>query len=118
MAPAQITTVDVVLPLFGLCLLLIGVHTLRRRAKTTQLKGPARRSWIFGVSHFLSDLKDESSMLEDWAEQHGDVFCMPIALGMTQVVICDPKAIQHCYARETGVYVRSSSSKIFIRSTV
>jgi len=119
MAPIrQITSLDVVFLLFGLWLLLKSVRILRTRAKSTLLKGPGSKSWIFGNSHFLAEQKNVALVYEEWAEQYGAVFRTPIALGRTRVVLCDPKAIQHFYSKGTYGYIRNSMSKLLIKNLV
>jgi hypothetical protein len=112
----QPTFLDVVLLFVGLWLLSNTVRLLRRRAKRTPLKGPASKSWIFGNSHFLTTQKDNAVVYEEWARMYGDVFRVPIALGRTRVHLCDPKAIQHFYSKET--YTQNASTKIFIENLV
>lgn len=115
MAPVRkITSLDVFILFVGLWLASKGVRILRRRSKTTRLKGPASRSWIFGVARFLRESGDEALVYEEWAEQYGVVFRMPMALGSSRVVLCDPKAIQHFYSKETYGYVQNATTRIFI----
>ena len=118
MAPIQQTSFEVIILLAGLWLLSKGVRILRRRSKTTRLKGPASRSWIFGVARFLRESGDEALVYEEWAEQYGVVFRMPMALGSSRVVLCDPKAIQHFYSKETYGYVQNATTRIFISDMV
>ena len=61
---------------------------------------------------------DASPVYEEWAEQYGVVFSTPIALGKTRVILCDPKAIQHLYSKETYGYIQSPMTKIFINNMV
>ena len=61
---------------------------------------------------------DPSPVYEEWAEQYGAVFSTPIALGRTKVMLCDPKAIQHLYSKETYGYVQTSMSKTIISNMV
>lgn len=107
-----------ILLLVGLWLLSKGVRILRRRAKSTPLKGPPSKSLIFGNSHFLMGQKDHdpSPVYEEWAEKYGAVFSTPITLGRTKVMLCDPKAIQHLYSKETYGYVKSPMNKILINN--
>ena len=57
-------------------------------------------------------------MLENWAQEYGPVFRVPIALGRNQLVLCDPKAMAHIYSKETYGYVQSGFARIFIESLV
>ncbi|KIM89255.1 hypothetical protein PILCRDRAFT_813191 [Piloderma croceum F 1598] len=121
MAPIhQVTSLDVVLLLSGLWLLSKCLRLLRRRAKSTYLKGPASKSFVFGVSRWLSERKDAdaSLVLEEWAEQYGAVFRMPIPMGRTQVVLFDPKAIQHVYSKREAGYIQPPATTIFIADMI
>jgi hypothetical protein len=114
----HLTVLESVAIVVGLWVLSKVAKILRRRAKTTQLKGPPRMSWMFGVSRFLSEHKDSSLVQEQWAEQYGNVFRVPIAMGQTVVALCDPKAIQHFYSKESFTYVDSPAMKIVIERIV
>jgi len=104
--------------LVGLWVLSTAIRILRRRAKTTQLKGPASKSLIFGVSRFVREHDDPGLKYEEWAEQYGAVFRMPMAFGATKILLCDPKAIQHFYSRETYGYNRNAMARIFLDDMV
>ncbi|KIJ59411.1 hypothetical protein HYDPIDRAFT_162418 [Hydnomerulius pinastri MD-312] len=53
-------------------------------------------------------------MYEAWAEEYGVVYQVPSTLGQRRIVLCDPRAIAHFYARETWTYVQTPLSKAFI----
>ncbi|KIJ57883.1 hypothetical protein HYDPIDRAFT_120221 [Hydnomerulius pinastri MD-312] len=54
---------------------------------------------------------DAGAMYEAWAEEYGVVYEVPSTLGKTRVVLCDPKAIAHFYARETRTYIQTPVTK-------
>ncbi|KIM86964.1 hypothetical protein PILCRDRAFT_815408 [Piloderma croceum F 1598] len=121
MAPTQqLGFIDASLLLVGLWLSLKVIRILLRGPKNTQLNGPPSESWIFGFSHF-TNTEDPSVAYEQWAEQYGAVFRIPIAIylsitsrlaiGQTKIIICDPKAIQHIYSKSTYGYVNSQLRK-------
>jgi len=83
------------------------LRALRWRLKTTQLRGPPRTSLIYGVSHDLASSQDSGGMYERWATEYGMAYMIPSVLGQTRIVLCDPRAIAHFYARETWTYVRT-----------
>jgi len=109
---------NVVSLLVGLWLLLRSIRILRARAKFTLLRGPESKSLIFGNSHFLRYQKDVPLVYEEWAEQYGHVFRVPIALGKTQVILCDPKAIQHFYSKDTYGYVHGAMTRFLVINMV
>jgi hypothetical protein len=128
MAPTrQLDFLDASLLLVGLWLSLKVIRILLRGSKNTQLKGPPSESWIFGFSHFINT-EDPSVAYEQWAEQYGAVFRIPIAIylsitsrlaiGQTKMIICDPKAIQHIYSKTTFGYLNSRLRKNELNSIV
>ncbi|KIK44327.1 hypothetical protein CY34DRAFT_786501 [Suillus luteus UH-Slu-Lm8-n1] len=85
-------------------------RALRWRLKTTQLRGPPRTSLMYGVSHDLASSQDSGAMYERWATEYGVAYTIPGVLGRTRIVLCDPRAIAHFYARETWTYVQTPLS--------
>ncbi|KAG2039475.1 cytochrome P450 [Suillus americanus] len=89
-------------------------RALRWRLKTTQLRGPPRTSFIYGVSHDLASSHDSSEMYERWATEYGVAYMIPSILGQTTIVLCDPRAIAHLYARDTWSYVRTPPEVVLL----
>ncbi|KAG2066952.1 cytochrome P450 [Suillus decipiens] len=81
--------------------------TLRWRLKTTQLRGPPRTSFIYGVAQDLMSSLDTAEIYGRWATEYGVAYMIPTVLGQRQVVLCDPRAIAHFHARETWTYVHT-----------
>ncbi|KAG0695949.1 cytochrome P450 [Suillus ampliporus] len=94
------------------------LKTLRWRLKTTQLRGPPRSSLVYGVSNDLVASKDSAAMYEHWAKEYGVVYMIPSVLGQTIIVLCDPKAIAHFYARETWTYAQTPLVLKFIEASI
>ncbi|KAG2099809.1 cytochrome P450 [Suillus discolor] len=94
------------------------LRMLRWRVKTTQLLGPPRTSLIYGVSHDLAMSEDSGAIYERWATEYGVVYMIPSVLGQTRVVLCDPRAIAHFYARETWTYVQTPLSLVLLEETI
>lgn len=86
---------------------------LRRLAHshTTPLAGPPNPSLIFGVGRILSSAQNPALIYEQWAEKYGPVYRVPAFFGYTRIVLCDPKAVQHFYSRETFEYRLTKLSK-------
>lgn len=86
---------------------------LRRRAHnhTTPLVGPPNPSHIFGVGRILSGGQNPALTYEQWAEKYGPVYRVPASFGYTRIVLCDPKAVQHFYSRETFGYQQIELSR-------
>jgi cytochrome P450 len=106
---------DLIFLLVFLWLLLKFMRRLRRR-ETTLLRGPASKSWIFGISQFLGGLQDPAVVYEEWAEKYGAVFRIPIAMGANRIYILDPKAVAHVTSRDTSRYVHAALNRVFIEN--
>ncbi|KAG2146815.1 cytochrome P450 [Suillus clintonianus] len=94
------------------------LRALRWRLKTTQLRGPPRTSFVYGVSHDLESSHDSSAMYEQWATRYGVAYMIPSVLGQTTIVLCDPKAIAHFYARETWTYAHTPIMLTFLEVSI
>jgi len=94
------------------------LRALRWRLKTTQLRGPPRTSFIYGVSHDLTSSQDSAGMYEHWATEYGVAYMIPSVLGQTKIVLCDPRAIAHFYAQETWTYVQTPLSLVTLEAFV
>jgi hypothetical protein len=115
----QIGFSDVIVPLLVFWLSFVLVKTLARRgAKATPLRGPPRKSLIFGLFRYLMDSEDSAVLFEQWAAEYGPVYQFPTVLGSRRTMICDPKANAHFYSKDTLVYVQTGFSRIFIERLV
>ncbi|KAH7907651.1 cytochrome P450 [Hygrophoropsis aurantiaca] len=92
------------------------IRTTRRHLKSTKLRGPPNQSFVFGLGKILQATEDRGAVYEQWAREYGLVYMVPSALGGTRVVLCDPKAIAHFYARETYTYILSPLSRNLIET--
>lgn len=93
------------------------LRTARCRAKTTKLRGPPAKSWLFGVSKQVFE-GDAAKLFEGWATEYGAVYQVPGPLGDRRTVLTDPKAVAHFYSKETMTYVKSEFTKQLIASVV
>jgi hypothetical protein len=73
---------------------------------------------IYGVSHDLTSSQDSGGMYERWAAEYGVAYMIPSILGQTRIVLCDPTAIAHFYARETWTYVQTPVSLALLEASV
>lgn len=89
-----------------------------RSARSARLQGPSRRSLVWGQNQYLRSASDVGQVYEEWAEKYGSVFRVPLALGRSRVVLCDPLAISDFYSKETFVYVGTPIAKKFIERMV
>ncbi|THH10066.1 hypothetical protein EW146_g8484 [Bondarzewia mesenterica] len=109
---AKLTT----LVLGGLILFVLSrlFGALRARARSTRLRGPANQDWVFGFGKIIRNSEDAAGMYEGWASKYGVVYSVPAALGSHRVVLMDPKAISHFYARDTNEYTQDAFQKLSI----
>jgi hypothetical protein len=86
--------------------------------QTTPLRGPSRKSLIFGVSREVNLAEDPAILYEQWANEYGPAYWVPRAFGNYKIMLMDPKAIAHFYSKETLGYVQTKPSKMFIEALV
>lgn len=114
----QISVLNAIIALLGIWLASKFSRSLRHRSKTTQLNGPASKSWFFGVQKLLGESKDAAIEYENWAEEFGPAYHIPILMGGQKLVLQDPKGISHFYSQETFTYVHHAIGKEFIKHFV
>ncbi|KAI6044112.1 cytochrome P450 [Pisolithus marmoratus] len=90
------------------------VRALRRKLKTTSLRGPPGTHPIFGASKGLFEAPDTGEIFETWAEEYGAAYEVPTSFGGKKIMLCDPRALSHYYARETWTYVLTESTRVFL----
>ncbi|KAF5367940.1 hypothetical protein D9758_004326 [Tetrapyrgos nigripes] len=110
---SSVTPVDVLFIALAVWLLSKLISRVRRERRLTPLKGPPRKSLIFGVLKYLNQAPDSGAVYEEWVTKYGSVYQIPTVLGSKRVVLTDPKAVAHFYAKETvtnGILVAEGSS--------
>ncbi|KAJ6615502.1 cytochrome P450 [Mycena sp. CBHHK59/15] len=85
-----------------------------RGTHTTKLNGPPSKSVIFGLSRYIAQSPDIHVEYEEWANQYGPVYQIPVALGQKRIVLTDPKALLHFYSSERSVYTKTRSDRLLI----
>ena len=75
-----------------------------RRSRTTKLKGPPSKSFLFGVSQDLHNAPDLGAVYNDWEKTYGSTYEITDTLGLKILVLGDPKAMAHILAKDTTVY--------------
>ncbi|KAG9309799.1 cytochrome P450 [Chiua virens] len=101
---ARVRVVGVVAISFFTWTLIRLARTVYRRTQTTRLNGPPSKNFLLGYPEFFTD-PDSPEIYEAWAEEYGAVYQLPSVLGTTRIILCDPKAIAHFYAKETTTYI-------------
>ncbi|KIM68473.1 hypothetical protein SCLCIDRAFT_1209288 [Scleroderma citrinum Foug A] len=116
-ATRSVTVLDAGAVIVAIWALHASVLAARRKFKTTSLRGPPRTNLVYGVAKDLVESIDAGSIFEQWAEEYGPVYEVPTTLWGNRIVLCDPKAIAHYYARETWTYVLLPSTRRFMQRT-
>jgi hypothetical protein len=96
------------------------ILSLLFRLKSTALKGPPvdLESLFYGLRRYINSSPDPGEVYERWAEEYGAAYRIPDALGTTRVVVTDPKAIGHFFAKETWTYVQTKFSRTAVENMV
>ncbi|KAJ6487643.1 cytochrome P450 [Mycena sanguinolenta] len=81
------------------------------RLRSTRLKGPSSRNFLFGIMPQILNAPDNGVLYEEWASQYGSVFSIPATFSSRSVVLTDPKTIAHFAARETYGYIGTPQAK-------
>jgi hypothetical protein len=94
-------------------------YLLRRQtSRLVALKGPPNTNILFGLSAEILKSFDRSAIYQQWANEYGAIYTVPTALGGSRVIICDPKAAAHIYAKDTYAYVGVPVLKRFMKKFV
>ena len=117
-ATRSVTVLDATVAITTIWALYAAILSARRKFKTTSLRGPPRSSLIYGASKDLLKSIDAGSTFEQWAKEYGPVYEVPTILGGSKIVLCDPKAIAHYYAKETWTYIPLPATRRFMRRNV
>ncbi|KAJ7589875.1 cytochrome P450 [Mycena floridula] len=114
--------------LSGFNLLAVGVSTwilfkvvqrLIQSSYATPLRGPTTSpSFVYGYQRQTFDFNqtkpETAGLYDDWAAEHGPVFAVPWMMGRKRIVLMDPKAIAHFYARGESGYTQTPAARTFI----
>ena len=89
-----------------------------RRSRTTKLKGPPSKSFLLGVTKDIFDAYDPGAVWNDWEKTYGSTYEINGTLGSKMVVVGDPKAIAHVFAKDTTIYHQLTFFKVLTRRSV
>ena len=91
----------------------------RSNSPLALLRGPPATSNIIPrrLFEFISS-DDVGSLCERWARHYGPIFKIPTFLGGSHVVLCDPKAVAHVYAKDGFAYLRNPFTKAILGTFV
>ncbi|KAA1478646.1 cytochrome P450 [Dentipellis sp. KUC8613] len=105
--------IDILLALTGTYALYTLVRALRRRLHTTRLRGPPRSTFLGGPAARLYTRETGFSgrVFEEWAERYGGAYVLPGKMRRDSIVLCDPRAVAHVYAKDTYGYTQRAASK-------
>jgi hypothetical protein len=97
--------------------LAIIVNNKRRRSSTSSLPGPPRPSWLVGFERLKAEV-GPAVLYRAWNEQYGSVVEIPMPLGSKAVLVFDPTAAAHFYAKDTYGYRNLSLANSIIERLV
>ncbi|KAJ7599667.1 cytochrome P450 [Mycena floridula] len=89
------------------------VQRLIQSSYATSLRGPTSSpSLMYGYQLKIFEDQDETATLyQKWAAQYGLVFSIPWIFGTRRIILMDPKAIAHFYARGASGYTQTKASQ-------
>ena len=105
--PYQWYAFDAVVTCTAVWTLLRWIRTSCRQIRTTQLWGPPSESFLYGVGKRILDADNSGAIYEAWVQEYGPVYAIPSTLGSEKIVLNDPKAIAHFYAKDTWTYIQT-----------
>ena len=117
-AVSSLRALDVAAITLSVWLLLKVARVARRRIVATKLRGPPRTNILLGEGYKINESNDPGSLYEAWEKQYGSVYAVPSTIGMSKVMLCDPKAVAHFYQYETSRYERPEVGRIAVRAMV
>ncbi|KAI6166081.1 cytochrome P450 [Pisolithus thermaeus] len=110
----SVTILNVAAAVIAILALCSAFGTARRPFKTTKLRGPPRTDLIFGASKQILEALDAGAIYEAWAKEYGVVYEVPSTLGGREIMLTDPRALTHQFARETTTYVHTTATRLFL----
>ncbi|KAG2143538.1 cytochrome P450 [Suillus bovinus] len=93
------------------------LQVYRRKKRTTPIRGPPSPGWVFGFSKSRLNSTAATELYERWAKEYGPVYKVPGVFGSSMVILWDPKAISHFFARDTWSYNQTPFNKIALEAT-
>ncbi|KAI6157000.1 cytochrome P450 [Pisolithus tinctorius] len=97
--------INVATGLAAIWALRMAIRAIRKKSRTTRLRGPKSTNLLFGVGKELFESPDSGAMFEAWSKEYGVVYEIPMMCGQKRIILCDPKAAAHLLARDTWSYV-------------
>ncbi|KZT57219.1 cytochrome P450 [Calocera cornea HHB12733] len=85
------------------------------KARSTSLRGPPRKSWLWGYNRELMAKITSGSSYEQWASEYGACFLLPVELGKQRLILTDPRAIHHIFTTKSYSYQRPEGLRLATR---
>ena len=101
-----------------LALAVLAIFRAYRQPRTTKLRGPPSKSFLFGVTKDLFNSLDLSGVYRSWEKTYGPVYEMPSSFGSMILVLQDPKAITDLFSKDTTIYHQVRLVKILFKSVM
>ncbi|KAI6037481.1 cytochrome P450 [Pisolithus marmoratus] len=99
------SVIDLAAGLAAILALRTTIQAIRKKFRTTKLRGPKSSSLLFGVGKELSRSPDTGAMFEAWSKEYGVAYAIPMICGQKRIILCDPKAIAYLFPKDTWSYV-------------
>ena len=118
--PVGLTNLNLklVIPTSVIVLLALHIFRSRSRPRTTRLRGPVSKSFVFGVTKVFFNSTDLGEVYRGWEKDHGAVYEIPHTLGSKMLILGDPKGIAHVLAKDTTTYHQRQVIKVFLKAMV
>ncbi|KAH7907652.1 cytochrome P450 [Hygrophoropsis aurantiaca] len=100
------------------CVIWILLKVSRPSPKVTRLRGPPRKSIIFGTDNVPKSIEEAVAISGSWCDEYGSIIRVPSVLGRSYIILNDAKAIAHFYAQARDIYVNSVLSKNILQNLV
>ncbi len=110
--------------LFATAIAFVGIYAYLIYANRTPppslafLRGPVGGSTIFGFTKVMRSLSTIGVYTERWMNEYGSVYQIPMAAGMREVIVLDPKAIAYILAKDTVSYKRTPALKKVVETLI
>ncbi|KAG6816102.1 hypothetical protein H0H87_008592 [Tephrocybe sp. NHM501043] len=107
------TTLKAIVPLSA-AVTLISRFLRARKRRTTRLKGPASKDYIFDLTRELFELPESGIVYEEFEKEYGPVFAVPGTMGSNAVVLCNPKAVANFFSKDTTTYQQQPGMRFLL----
>ncbi len=113
----NLNLLDTSLAIVSVWLALKLYQSRRHSVKLSNISGPPSVGWLHGASEEII-ANGSAKVFEKWEKDYGPVFRVPLAVGASEIVIFDTKALSQIFSKDGAVYVHPTFMKKAIESLV